>query len=413
MQSITNFQLMAKPSGSKCNIDCSYCFYLEKEKLYPNRKENWKMSFETLDAYIKKNIEAQSADIVDFLWQGGEPTLLGLDFFKEAVRLQNQYKNHKTINNFFQTNGVNIDETWVEFLKENKFLVGISIDGNKEDNDAYRLTRSGKSTFDRVVKSIELLKKYQVEFNTLTVVNNKNVEKPLELYRFLKKLGSQYIQFTPLVERVAQQPDASGLTLISPDFQGVSHVAEWSVSAEKYGIFLNQIFDYWAQNDIGSIYVVNFEQIMMKMVAENSSCIISEECGGNLIVEANGDIYSCDHFVYPENKIGNVHDEQSIYQVVNSDKNREFGKSKSGNMSIDCKNCLVKSVCNGGCPKHRFLISSDGKPNKNYFCEAYKTHLFHSVPAMAFIIDSLGKGASFTVLRDKLKEGLLKLNAST
>ncbi len=413
MQSITNFQLMAKPSGSKCNIDCSYCFYLEKEKLYPNRKENWKMSFDTLDAYIKKNIEAQSADLVDFLWQGGEPTLLGLDFFKEAVRLQNQYKNHKTINNFFQTNGINLDETWVEFFKENRFLVGISIDGNKEYNDAYRLTRSGKSTFDRVVKSIELLKKYQVEFNTLTVVNNKNVEKPLELYQFLKELGSQYIQFTPLVERIAQQPDASGLTLISPDFQGLSHVAEWSVSAEKYGVFLNKIFDYWAKNDIGSIYVVNFEQIMMKMVGENSSCIISEECGGNLIVEANGDIYSCDHFVYPENKIGNVHDDQSIYQVVNSGENREFGKSKSGNMSVDCKNCLVKQLCNGGCPKHRFLISSDGKPNKNYFCEAYKTHLFHSVPAMAFIIDSLSKGTSFTVLCDKLREGLQKLNAST
>nr|WP_321241227.1 anaerobic sulfatase maturase [uncultured Tolumonas sp.] len=411
MNSITNFQLMAKPSGAKCNIDCSYCFYLEKEKLYPNRKENWKMSQDTLEAYIKKNIEAQSADVVDFLWQGGEPTLLGLAFFEEAILLQQKYKKNKKINNFFQTNGINIDQKWVDFFKKNNFLVGISIDGNKEHNDTYRLSRSGKTTFDKVVAAIELLKTNQVEFNTLTVVNNANVEEPLGVYQFLKELGSQYIQFTPLVERIAQKPDASGLTLISPDFNGVSQVAEWSVSAEKYGLFLNKIFDYWAQHDIGSVYVVNFEQTMMKMVGENSSCIISEECGGNLIIESNGDIYSCDHFVYPENRIGNIHDEQSIFNIVNSEKNKAFGKNKSQNMSVDCNGCSVKPLCNGGCPKHRFLISTDGKPNKNYFCSAYKTHLHHSVPAMAFIIDALNKGVSLTVLRKKLQEGLQKLNA--
>ena len=409
MSFINNFQLMAKPSGSKCNIDCSYCFYLEKEKLYPNRKENWRMSDEVLEKYIEKNILSQTSNMVDFLWQGGEPTLLGLDFFRRAIIFQEKYRNGKVINNYFQTNGINLDESWMEFFKKNNFLIGISIDGDQEYNDFYRKSRSGKSTFKSVCRTIELLKNYQIEFNTLTVVNNHNVKNPLRVYEFLKEIGSTHIQFSPLVERITNQPDSSGLTLISPSFLGDSNVAEWSVDGIDYGRFLNEIFNFWAQNDIGNIYVVNFEQIMMKMVGENSSCIISESCGGNLIVESNGDIYSCDHFVYPEYKIGNICDDTSLINVVNSKENIDFGNSKSMNISVDCTGCAVKPLCNGGCPKHRFLISSNGKPNKNYFCDAYKMHLKYAVPAMAYIIESLQNGVSFLRIKNDLKMILPKL----
>lgn len=385
---IDKFQLMAKPSGSVCNIDCTYCFYLEKENLYPERKSHWKMDKVTLENYIRKNINAQGGDEIDFPWQGGEPTLLGIDFFKEAIRLQNLYRGNKKINNFFQTNGTNIDDDWAAFLKENNFLVGLSIDGDRISNDTYRLTRSGKSTFDAVMKGLESLKRFKVEFNTLTVVNSENVKRPMDVYNFLKRIGSRYMQFIPLVERRASQPDKNGLTLIQPDFSGQCSVTEWSVPAKSYGRFLNTIFDYWIQNDIGSVFVMNFEQTLTKMAGGTSSCVINEVCGSNLIVEANGDVYSCDHFVYPENKLGNVNDDD-LSELVNSDSNISFGLNKLNGISRDCLKCTVRSVCNGGCPKHRFNLSSDGKPNKNYLCDGFALHLNHTKPIMQDILTHL------------------------
>ncbi|MBJ9164594.1 anaerobic sulfatase maturase [Citrobacter farmeri] len=402
-QSIANFQLMAKPSGSVCNIDCSYCFYLEKEHLYPERKSHWKMDGETLENYVRQNISGQQADVVDFLWQGGEPTLLGIDFFREAIRLQNQYRGNKRVNNFFQTNGTNINDEWALFLKENQFLVGISIDGDRVSNDAHRLTRAGKSTFDAVLKGLEALKRYRVEFNTLTVVNAENVKRPLDVYHFLKRIGSRYMQFIPLVERSAVEPDENGLTLIQPNFTGQCRVTEWSVPAKEYGNFLNTIFDYWVQNDLGQVFVMNFEQTLSKMAGQPSACVINETCGGNLIVEANGDVYSCDHFVYPEHKLGNIN-QDNLVALVNTPQNIAFGQNKLKNISKDCLNCAVRPVCNGGCPKHRFEISSDGRPNKNYFCEGFKTHLFYVLPRMRFLLTQLMRQESTKKTRRKIKE---------
>ncbi|MGI8470888.1 anaerobic sulfatase maturase [Pectobacterium brasiliense] len=401
-QSIANFQLMAKPSGSVCNIDCSYCFYLEKEHLYPERKSRWKMDGDTLENYVRKNISSQQAPVVDFPWQGGEPTLLGIDFFREAVRLQNKYRGTKQINNFFQTNGTNIDDDWARFLKENQFLVGLSIDGDRISNDAYRLTRAGKSTFDDVMKGLEALKRHKVEFNTLTVVNAENVKRPLDVYQFLKRIGSRYMQFIPLVERRAAQPDDNGLVLIQPDFSGQCSVTEWSVPANAYGRFLNTIFDHWVQHDLGNVFVMNFEQTLTKMTGQLSACVINETCGGNLIVEANGDVYSCDHFVYPENKLGNINQDE-LASLVNSPQNLAFGENKRKNISKDCLTCEVKAVCHGGCPKHRFEISSDGRPNKNYFCDGFKTHLFHVLPRMNALLSQLGRQESMKKIRRNIK----------
>lgn len=401
-QTIQNFQLMAKPSGSVCNIDCSYCFYLEKEHLYPERKQNWRMDNQTLENYIKKNIQAQRADVVDFLWQGGEPTMLGIDFYREAVRLQELYRGKKSINNFFQTNGINLNDEWALFFKEHHFLVGVSIDGDRISNDQYRLTRSGKSTFDSVMTGIETLKRHKVEFNTLTVVNAKNVQRPLDVYRFLKRIGSRYMQFIPLVERRAAQPDQHGLTLIKPDFSEQCAVEAWSVPAAAWGNFLNAIFDEWVVNDLGQTFVMNFEQTLAKMNGMQSACVINETCGGNVIVESNGDVYSCDHFVYPENKLGNIN-VTDIADMVNSPQNLDFGARKATHISRDCLQCSVKPVCNGGCPKHRFELSSDGKPNKNYLCDGFAIHLHHVVPKLQRILSLLEKQATPTRIKREMR----------
>ncbi|HCD0607972.1 TPA: anaerobic sulfatase maturase [Salmonella enterica subsp. enterica serovar Infantis] len=402
-ETFDNFQLMAKPSGSVCNINCTYCFYLEKVNLYPERKSHWKMTQATLENYVRQNIESQRAPVVDFPWQGGEPTLLGIDFFRKAILLQKKYGGSKKINNYFQTNGTNLNDEWAIFLKENNFLVGLSIDGDRISNDAHRVTRTGKSTFDAVMDGLTALKRYRVEFNTLTVVNAENVKRPLDVYNFLKRIGSRYMQFIPLVERRAALPDASGLTLIQPDFEGQCAVTDWSVSAKAYGHFLNAIFDEWAQNDLGNWFVMNFEQTLAKMTGQLSACVINETCGSNLIVEANGDVYSCDHFVYPENKLGNIN-EEPLTQLINSTQNVEFGQRKLNNISTDCLKCPVRPVCNGGCPKHRFSLSSDGKPNKNYLCDGFYLHLSHSLPVMNSILELIRCQTVPVKIRKKIKQ---------
>jgi uncharacterized protein len=407
LKQITHFHLMAKPSGSRCNIDCSYCFYLEKERLYPERQNRWKMDNTTLDNYVRKTIQGQPGECVDFIWQGGEPTLLGIDFFREAVRLQECYRGNKKINNFFQTNGININDDWAVFFKTQGFLVGVSIDGDRISNDAHRLSRSGRSTHDEVLRGIKTLLRHGVEFNTLTVVNAENVKRPLDVYNFLKRIGSRYMQFIPLVERRAATPDAHGLTLVSPDFTEPCRVTEWSVPAKAYGSFLNKIFDYWAVNDLGATFVMNFEQTMAKMSGQTGSCVINETCGGNLIVEANGDIYSCDHFVYPEYKLGNIN-QTSPEQLVNSAENINFGQSKLTNISKDCLDCSVRPVCNGGCPKHRFNLSSDGRPNKNYLCEGFSLHLNHALPMMDGIIMLMNQQATPGKIRKTIKKIIKK-----
>ncbi|ECA8972325.1 anaerobic sulfatase maturase [Salmonella enterica subsp. enterica] len=399
---LNNFQLMAKPSGSVCNIDCTYCFYLEKEHLYPDRKNHWKMDLKTLENYIIKNIQAQNHYIIDFIWQGGEPTLLGLDFYRHAIELQCKHHGTKHINNYFQTNGTRIDDEWAAFFKEHNFLIGISIDGDRIINDTYRLSRNGKSTFDDVLKGISALKRHKVEFNTLTVVNRENMQRPLDTYNFLKRIGSRYMQFIPLVERQAAQPDSNGLTLIQPDFSGQCQVTDWSVSAKGWGKFMNTIFDHWVVNDLGEVFVMNFEQTMAKINGQLSSCWLNETCGGNLIVEANGDIYSCDHFVYPENKLGNINNDD-LLQLVNKIENIEFGQRKFTNISKECHQCFAKHICNGGCPKQRFELSSNGIANKNYLCDGFRIHLHHTLPKMNYLLDVIKTTSSVTKATKKIK----------
>ncbi|WP_313621075.1 anaerobic sulfatase maturase [Pantoea septica] len=403
---IENFQLMAKPSGSLCNLDCAYCFYLEKEKLYPERKQNWRMTDATLEKYIASHIASQQGDVVDFLWQGGEPTLLGIAFYLRAVELQKKYRGAKSVNNFFQTNGVNLNKEWATFFREHHFLVGVSIDGDRASHDAYRMTRAGKSTFDAVLEGIALLRRYHVQFNTLTVVNDVNVRRPVDLYRFLKSIGSRYMQFIPLTERRASMPAADGLTLIPPAFSGACRVEPWSVSPQAWGAFLNAIFDEWAIRDIGQIFVMNFEQTLAQLYGMQSACVIGATCGANPIVEANGDVYCCDHFVYPEYKLGNIH-RQDLAAMVNSPQNLAFAQRKAADISKDCLSCPFLQACNGGCPKQRFALSSDGKPNKHYLCEGFRIHLSHVVPALHRLYALLRKEASPTRMKKEMQAMLL------
>jgi uncharacterized protein len=397
-----NFQLMAKPGGSICNIACDYCFYLEKENLYPHRKQNWRMSDETLENYIKQNIAAQEANTVDFLWQGGEPTLLGIDFYQRAVNLQEKYRGTKTLNNYFQTNGINIDDKWAAFFKRHHFLVGISLDGNQLHHDRYRKTIAGKSCFDAVMAGIKALQLHDVAWNTLTVVSAENVRYPLEIYHFLKRIGSRYMQFIPLAERKAAQPDKQGLTLVHPEFSGVCQVAPWSVNPTQWGAFLNTIFDNWLLNDLGSVFVINFEQMLSKMVGQNAACTLSETCGGNLIVEANGDVYSCDHFVFPEHLLGNLN-HQELKLLVNSPQNRAFGAKKQIAAGSDCCRCEYRPLCNGGCPKYRFMPDRSGIPRHNYFCQSVKLHLNHILPKCNELLRMLAQQHSYKKIRKQIK----------
>ncbi|RKF13727.1 anaerobic sulfatase maturase [Alginatibacterium sediminis] len=369
--------VMAKPSGSICNIDCHYCFYLEKEKLYPERNSNWQMSDETLELYIKQQIEAQPGDEVDFAWQGGEPTLLGIDFYRKAVSFCKRYGSHKNIRHAFQTNAILLNDEWCTFLKENDFLVGVSIDGPEHLHDHYRVTSSGKATHAKVMQGISLLKKHNVEFNTLTVISDNNAKHAKEVYEFLIEIGSRYLQFIPLVEREIATNNENELRLVEPG-NSLASLTPWSVPSWQYGEFLNQVFDIWIQRDVGRIFVQTFDSTLASWLGQNAGiCIFAETCGHALALEANGDLYNCDHFVYPDHKLGNIHD-VSIYEMNNGDKAVQFGLDKKDSLTEDCKQCEFRFACHGGCPKHRFAVSKSGKPNHNYFCEGYKHYFAHT-----------------------------------
>jgi uncharacterized protein len=384
--------VMAKPSGAVCNIDCTYCFYLEKEKLYPDDRKQWRMDDRTLEAYVKQYIEAQSVSDVNFAWQGGEPTLMGLDFYRRAVALQAEYANGKRVTNAFQTNGILLDDEWGEFLAEHAFLVGVSIDGPQEVHDHYRVDKGGKPTFDKVVAGIETLKRHDVEFNTLTVLQSHNAQHPLQIYRFLKDVGSNFMQFIPIVERTAHQSSDDGLQLIAPAYQGNASLTPWSLPADQYGRFLNQVFDEWVRKDVGRIFVQIFDMALGAwMGQEPSLCVFAETCGDALIIEHNGDLYSCDHFVYDEHNLGNIH-EKTIAELVQSDHQIKFGQDKKDTLPRHCLDCDVRFVCNGGCPKHRFIKTPSGEEGLNYFCRGYKSFFKHIDPCMRFMANEVRQG---------------------
>ena len=386
--STTNFHVMAKPIGPICNLDCKYCFYLEKESLYP-QVSKWAMREEVLDSYIRQYIEAHDTPVVDFAWQGGEPTLLGVDYFRNLVAIQRKYANGKQIRNAFQTNGVLLNDDWAALFKENDFLVGLSIDGPRELHDTYRLDKGGQPTFDRVMRGIETLKRNGVEFNTLTTVHRANADHPLAIYRFLKENGSGFMQFIPIVERIAHQVTADGLQLISPDFGEAAQVASWSVEPRQFGRFLCAIFDEWVRKDVGRYYVQLFD-VSLEMWAgmEASLCVFRKQCGAALAIEHCGDMYSCDHFVYPQNRLGNIM-ESSLETLVQSDQQRSFGEAKESTLPRYCRECDVRFACNGECPKHRFASTPDGEAGLNYLCAGYKMFFRHIDPYMRFMAAEL------------------------
>ena len=384
--------VMAKPSGAICNIDCKYCFYLEKEKLYPEADKNWRMNDETLELYTRQYIEAQDVPEVNFAWQGGEPTLMGIDFFKKAVTLQQEFADGKRVTNAFQTNGVLLDEEWGEFLGEHQFLVGLSVDGPREMHDRYRVDKGGSPTFDRVMAGLEILKTHKVEFNTLTVLQAHNSQYPLEVYRFLKDAGSQFMQFIPIVERIAPQPGDDLLELVGPQFGGRARVSEWSVRSAQYGRFLSAVFDEWVRNDVGRHFVQIFDVALGSWMGQDASlCIFAEKCGKALIIEHNGDLYSCDHFVYPEYNLGNVR-YQSIREMVVSPLQEKFGQDKADTLPNYCLECDFKFACNGGCPKQRFSHTPDGEEGLNYLCQGYKILFSHIDPYLRFMANELRYG---------------------
>ena len=385
------FHIMTKPAGPICNLDCKYCFYLEKEKLYPETKY-FALQPDILERYIEQYIAAQPAAEVHFAWQGGEPTLAGLDFFRSVAALQQKHAAGKTIYNALQTNGTLIDAEWARFLAQNRFLVGVSIDGPRELHDCYRVDKGQAPTFDRVMRGIHLLREHGVDFNTLTVVHSRNAGAPLDVYRWLKEIGSGFIQFIPAVERRALAPGPDGLVLIQPSFAQAAEVTEWSVEPLAWGKFLASIFDEWVRGDVGRIFVQHFDVALESwMGMEASLCVFRPTCGSAMAMERNGDLYSCDHYVYPEHRLGNVMD-VPLDTLASSPQQKSFGLAKRDTLPRMCRECEVRFACNGECPKHRFAAAPDGEPGLNYLCAGYKYFFRHIDPYMRFMAEELRAG---------------------
>lgn len=394
------FHVMAKPGGSICNIDCKYCYYLTKENL-PDGPGGGRMSDEILESYIEQYIKGVTANEVVFSWQGGEPTLLGLDYFKKIVELEKKYaKPGQAIQNDLQTNGILLNEKWCEFLKENNWLVGISIDGPRDIHNAYRLTKNGKPTFDLVMNAIKLLKKYHVPFNTLTCVNRLNARRPLDVYRFLRReINSTYIQFIPIVEYKGFETTApymwdpeklplDGSPESRPDHPD-SIVTDWSVDPDDYGYFLSKVFDEWLNRDVGKVLVNHIETLVAQHLGLPSQiCIYSQFCGKGLAVENEGSVYSCDHFVYPEYKLGNVKD-NDLADMVFSQRQMKFGIDKSETLPGYCRKCEYLTDCWGECPKNRIIRTEDGEPGLNYLCRGLKKYFKHALPEIDRIAENL------------------------
>ncbi len=372
------FHIMAKPTGSACNLNCEYCFFLKKEKLYPG--SSFRMSDEVHEAYIRQLLEAHQVPQVTIAWQGGEPTLMGLDFFRRTVELQKKYQKPGTrIENTFQTNGILLNDEWCQFFREDNFLIGLSLDGPKELHDLYRKDRGGHGTFERVVQAAQLLQKHKVEFNILCTVNGKNADRPLDVYRFFRdELKAYYIQFIPIVER----DNETG-------YQEGNKVTDRSVQPEQFGRFLIGIFDEWVKKDVGNTFVLNFDGALAGWLGmAGTVCIFGPTCGLGMALEHNGDLYSCDHFVEPNYYLGNILKTPMI-DLVASEKQRRFGQDKRDSLPRYCRECEVLHICSGECPKNRFLETADGEPGLNYLCAGYKAFFRHADKPMRIMADLL------------------------
>lgn len=367
------FFVLAKPAGPACNLRCTYCFYLEKKAL-AGMAQGTRMQEHTLESFVRDYIAAQDAPEITFGWQGGEPTLRGLDFFRRVVELQRVHAQGRRISNAFQTNGMLIDAEWADFLAANGFLVGISIDGPPALHDRHRNDAGGCGSHSRVLQGLAQLQAHGVQFNTLTVVSRANAKHPLKVYRYLKDIGSRFIQFIPVVERTARTGGASQLA--GPPVAGSARDAEvagWSVGPVAYGEFLVAVFKEWVRQDVGTVFVQTFDSALASWVGQGASlCVFAETCGRQLAVEHDGSTYACDHYVYPEYRLGNI-SEMSLAEMVDSEAQRRFGAAKLETLPVQCRQCDVRFACNGGCPKHRFLHTAAGEYGLNYLCAGYRT----------------------------------------
>lgn len=386
------FHVMTKPIGPRCNIDCKYCYYLEKEKLYPSEK-SFRMADDVLESYIRQMIETTleaGMPEVSFAWQGGEPTMLGVEYFQKIVDIQAKLTPPGTkVSNAIQTNGMLLNETWGSFLHDNEFLVGISIDGPKQVHDRYRIDRAGRPTFDKVMQGLEVLQRHKVEHNALTTVHRANGGKGKDVYRFLKGLGIEFMQFIPIVERCG----ADGLAGAPKyDTDPGNTVTKWSVSPRAYGKFLCDVFDIWFRNDIDKVYVQHFDVMLGKWAgAPSGLCVFAETCGGSLALEHDGSLYSCDHYVYPEYKLGRI-TETPLRDMLWTDRQNAFGADKAGSLTQQCRSCKYRFACNGGCPKHRIATSRNGEPGHNYFCESYTIFFHHADNRLSHMAQMLATG---------------------
>ena len=380
------YHVLVKPTGAICNLDCKYCFFLSKELLYPGSR--FRMADELLETYIRQLIDSHSSREVTIAWQGGEPTLMGLDFFRRSVEYAEKYKKPgMTLDYSLQTNGTKLNDDWCEFFHEHKFLVGISIDGPREIHDAYRVDKGGRGTFDQVIRGLDFLKKHNVDFNILTTVHDVNADHPVEVYRFFRdELEAEFMQFIPIIERATEQMlpmanagwgdgDRTKERLLYKQ-QG-DLVTNRSVGAEQYGRFLIGIFEEWVRRDVGRVYVQMFDVALSSWVGSPGGvCVFSPTCGNALALEHNGDLYSCDHFVEPEYLLGNIK-EKPMIELLMSPKQRKFGQDKLDTLPRYCLECEVRFACHGGCPKNRFIKTPDGDAGLNYLCAGYKAFFNH------------------------------------
>ena len=372
------FHIMTNPRGAICTLDCRYCYFLSKERLYPN--SDFRMSETLLEEYTRQYIEAQPVPEITFAWQGGEPTLMGLDFYRQAVGYQQKHKKPgMRITNTLQTNAVTLDDDWCAFFRQNNFLLGVSLDGPQPLHDAYRVDKGGAPTFERVMRGIRLLQQHGVDFNILTTVHAANADHPLDVYRFLRdEVGTHFMQFIPIVER----DNDTG-------YQEGSAVTARSVTADQYGRFLIRIFDEWARRDVGRVFVQIFDVALAAWSGSRPGlCIFEETCGTALALEHNGDVFSCDHYVEPDYHLGNIVD-IPLSEIVTSDQQRQFGLAKRDTLPRYCRECEVRFVCNGGCPKDRFIATPDGEPGLNYLCAGYRAFFNHIDAPMRFMASEL------------------------
>ena len=393
------FHLLAKPTGSTCNIDCKYCFFLSKEALYPNERN--RMSESTLEAYIRQLLESHRTPEVTVAWQGGEPTLMKVDFFRRSVELVEKYRRPgQTVLHTFQTNGILLDDEWCAFFKKHNFLVGLSVDGPRELHDHYRVDRSNRGTFDRVMQGWRFLRKHGVEFNVLCTVNAANEKHGRTVYRFFRdEMKAKWLQFIPVVERAtpetievanqgwSEQPGRKRLLYT----QSGHLVTKRSVDGEQYGRFLVDIFEEWVRRDVGQIFVQIFDVTLEAYFGRHLLCIHAPTCGYGPALEYNGDVYSCDHFVEPRFKLGNIHDTHLV-KLIASAEQRKFGDDKRDSLTAQCRTCEVRPLCNGGCPKDRFVLSRDGEAGQNYLCAGLYHFFTHTRPAMQTMVRLLQSG---------------------